>query len=622
MSFITPFLWLISSAFVLVILTGKKFESVLPLTFIFGVFCFYIGGLFGKVSFGMIACVIFSLLLIPLLFIKRKQIKSISCNLFTIGFVVFTLFYVYFNLYHRFTAFATWDEFQHWGPMIKETMRLDSFYSVFESTLQTHKDYPPFISLLEALWCNLCGGYSEAYCYRALSVFTVSLFMPAFAKLNFSQISDWIHALFYSGAIVLVNLISFVLLETCFTTIYIDFILGLFSAYMLYLVVSTDGKLSYFNCINLGVSLTFLIMIKQMSIAFYAMSLFLLGGLILLKKHKTTWKQGVLAFGMMIVLPLVISKSWEIYNLPFELGWQFKISELSISDFLNLVFNAVGEAWQVEALNNYLEAIVHRPLITAPFALTYWQLSACLTVAIFVVFMCFTKDKLKSAFVSLTYVIGTIGYAVTMLMLYTYSFGSYEGPMLASFERYINTYIYLGFCFVLMCYFWLSSSCKTKKTYISDICILLVLSLLCGKGFWRKLEIQTSYTGYMMNPTYTSIFGQMESTLDEGDSVLVVSQYVDITVQILKYKYPEYSFRSVTLGMPKYNGDAYSTYYTLDNWKALVSQYDYIYLYNTDHSFYQDYWIPVTDLEMYNLNLYQIKDSGFCLVAPDGQYYE
>lgn len=110
--------------------------------------------------------------------------------------------------------------------------------------------------------------------------------------------------------------------------------------------------------------------------------------------------------------------------------------------------------------------------------------------------------------------------------------------------------------------------------------------------------------------------------MDEGDSVLVVSQYVDITVQILKYKYPEYSFRSVTLGMPKYNGDAYSTYYTLDNWKALVSQYDYIYLYNTDHSFYQDYWIPVTDLEMYNLNLYQIKDSGFCLVAPDGQCYE
>ena len=464
MSFITPFLWLISSTFVFVILTGKKFETVLPLTFIFGVFCFYIGGLFGQVSYGLIGCILLSFFLIPLLFVKRKHLKSISGNMFTIGFFVFVLFYAYFSLYHRFTAFSTWDEFQHWGPMIKETMRLDSFYSIVESTLQTHKDYPPFISLLEALWCNLCGGYSEAYCYRALSVFTVSLFMPAFAKLKLNQISSWIHAALYSCAVILVNLISFVLLETCFTTIYIDFILGLFSAYMLYLAISTDGKLSCFNCINVGFSVAFLMMIKQMSIAFYAMSLFLLTGLVVLKKQKITWKQGLLAFILMIVLPFAVSKSWEIYNLPFDLGWQFKISELSISDFLNLVFNGIGETWQVEALNNYLEAIVHRPLITAPFAFTYWQLNACLTAAIFAVFMCFTRDKLKSVFVSLTYVIGTFGYAVTMLMLYTYSFGSYEGPMLASFERYLNTYIYLGFCFVLMCYFYLSSSCKTKKT--------------------------------------------------------------------------------------------------------------------------------------------------------------
>lgn len=622
MSFIVPYLWLVFATATLTILTRKRFETVFPLTFILGTFSFYFCGFFEQISAGLIFCSVLGFGALPLVYIHRKRYKEIFDNFFTLGFVVFTLFYAYFVFYHRYTAFSTWDEFQHWGPMIKETMRLDAFYSVPASTLQTHKDYPPIISVLQAMWCHLSGGYGEAYCYRALSVFSVSLFLPAFSKLDIKKVKDWGWALLHSMGIIFVNLVSFVLLETFFSTIYIDFVLGLFSAYVLFLVVQSQGKLSVFNCINIGLSLTFLMMIKQMSIAFYAMSLFLLVGLIVFHKEKVSFKQIVLSLVFMVIVPFAVSKSWELYNLPFDLGWQFKISELSIGDFLNLVVNRLGEPWQVEALDNYIEAIVSRPLITSPFNMTYGGVNFVITALIFGVFMILNNNLKESLLVSVTYVIGIIGYAITMMMLYTYSFGSYEGPMLASFERYINTYLYLGFCFLLMCYLWFVSDKKSAKTCLIEICGIAVLILMSGKGTFDRLKVPTSYAGYMSDSQYTSIFGQMEAALEEGDRVLVVSQYVDITVQILKYKYPEYVFTSVSLGLPKYNGDAYSINYSLDQWIDLYSQYDYIYLYKTDDVFYHDYWTSVTDLEMYNLNLYRVKNNNFCLVAPDGQCYE
>ena len=60
-------------------------------------------------------------------------------------------------------SFYSWDEFMHWGKMVKEMIRLDRFYCVTESTLYRHKDYPPFVALFEYAWCRMGGGYSEQH---------------------------------------------------------------------------------------------------------------------------------------------------------------------------------------------------------------------------------------------------------------------------------------------------------------------------------------------------------------------------------------------------------------------------------------------------------------------------
>ena len=97
----------------------------------------------------------------------------------TPGLLIFVTTYVGVYLYDLNRSFTNWDEFSHWGVMIKEMLRLNTFYSVDSSVLAVHKDYPPAIQIIEWLWCRLSGGcYEEAYLYRALHIFILSFAFP------------------------------------------------------------------------------------------------------------------------------------------------------------------------------------------------------------------------------------------------------------------------------------------------------------------------------------------------------------------------------------------------------------------------------------------------------------
>lgn len=93
----------------------------------------------------------------------------------TIAFVILYTAVFFFDLNHGFTH---WDEISHWGPMVKENLRLNQLYLVEESRLQAHKDYPPVIALIETAWSDLCGGYSEKYLYRGLHMLISAMIFP------------------------------------------------------------------------------------------------------------------------------------------------------------------------------------------------------------------------------------------------------------------------------------------------------------------------------------------------------------------------------------------------------------------------------------------------------------
>ena len=209
MSVILPYLYIVFFTLSLVIIFNERFEICLPITIILCTLVSFFGGFINNVKIGFYFCIIICLVSLPLLIINRKEYKNIISNYFTIGFFVFTLLYLLINIFHRNTTLFYWDEFMHWGPMASETNRLNSFYSVNKSTLMVHKDYPPFASLLENLWFNFVGYYSESLIFRSLSVFSITLIIPLLKKfkLNIDGIKN---SLFVILAFLFVNYINYI----------------------------------------------------------------------------------------------------------------------------------------------------------------------------------------------------------------------------------------------------------------------------------------------------------------------------------------------------------------------------------------------------------------------------
>jgi hypothetical protein len=71
-------------------------------------------------------------------------------------------------------TFVDWDDFTHWGQMVKEMMRLDQLYDVPQSLSINHKDYPPIPQLFEYYWCQVTNKFNERNCLNALQLFTLA----------------------------------------------------------------------------------------------------------------------------------------------------------------------------------------------------------------------------------------------------------------------------------------------------------------------------------------------------------------------------------------------------------------------------------------------------------------
>lgn len=129
-----------------------------------------------------------------------------------------------------------WDEFSHWGVMVKEMFRLDQFYSINLSTLMVHKDYPPILQLYELFYLKIAGGYNEIYLIRALHLFEFSLLIPFISKYE-----DKSKLRILKSIIFIVVTYLLILLFDChgvINTIYTDYFMALLTAYLLGIIIT------------------------------------------------------------------------------------------------------------------------------------------------------------------------------------------------------------------------------------------------------------------------------------------------------------------------------------------------------------------------------------------------
>lgn len=594
-------------------ITRRRFEETLPVSLMLSALIVFIFGFFGQLPVGFYLCLLLALafpVIAGILFFKHKTISDLGKNLFTPGFCIFVLLYIFVYILNFNRGFTVWDEISHWGPMVKETLRLDKFYSVPESTAYIHKDYPPIICLFETIWCKLSGGYKEAYLYRALQTLSFSLFMPALTRFTWKKnLGFYIKLL-----LILVSILSAVIVVTVgeaafYQSVYIDCILGLMLAYSISLIFY-EKKLTGFGVFRLSVSLSFLLLTKQMGLVFF---LLILGILVLnyfivhknefphKLKERPTKKQlvnfAVIAIAL-VVIPYSLIALWNNYVQTGDISRQFNMSSIRISDLIGIVTGTGGEAFQHTALVNFSKAVLTKELIARPVPLAYWQIML-LTVVVFWLISkygnkYFEKGRINGLNAGLF--LGAIGYAFAMLLLYVFNFGPYEGPRLASFDRYLDTYCFAVSALAMMLYLFIEGK-KEESNQKSSFMVIAALLVFIWVVVLTPGAVTNFKPAIHHNSKAAFLYSDAETIKEKtspSDDVYIISQkdnaFVPYTIHYLimpqKCNMGEYS-----LGEPYYDGDVFTTDLTPEEWRTRLIEYDYLYLHYVDEQFVSQYSI-------------------------------
>ena len=613
MNFIMPFLITILGTGFYSVLFKKKFEIVLPL-FLMSLAIFnYALTVINLFDLSYWLILIFSFIF-PLyliyLFIKNKDKFKESIKYFiTPGLFMYVLLYTFIYILNLNRGFNTWDEFSHWGMMVKETMRLKGFYNAPNSILTVHPDYPPIITLFQSFWCTMSGGYRESLLYTSTQILGLSLIFPFISTLKYKSNFKF----FFKFILIFIIIITIPILITVgeaafYSTIYTDAILGLLIGYG-FALITVYKKYDKFLTVHLSILFSFIILTKQIAIMF----VFLMIGnhvinLINTKKIdkkyiKKNYKKILFNFVMLIIVPLLMTFIWMLIVKSRGIEGQFNVSDIKIFKMYDIYKGSYGEPYQKETISNFINTIYHAyKSISLRFVnLTYFE-SVFVSIILIYLLGLFSKEKSKTKFhsLSLFIIVSSALYMAVLLLLYVFCFGSYEGPNLASFGRYINTFILSIYSAISMIYLYYANNNKSLAVFWIPLILIYTfwLSETALNTFKPALKYSSASQVLTEETDYIKKYNKDKNTY-------IVAQctngYETFLMQYLLHP-TKINLQNYSIGDKCYEGDIWTK--EVKDWFDNLKDYEYLYVYNYNDDFKDKYGKYFDNLE--NKRMYKI----------------
>ena len=466
-------------------MSKKTFGKCLPFTLMAATFSVYFSQMFFRTFYaGLFFLTALTILGMFLLILKRKDLSFIS-NIFSYGLFTFiAIFFLFFIIDFR-RSFSTWDELSHWGVMVKEMLRLDRFYSDAASSLIVHKEYPPFVAVFEMIWCMVSGGYSEAKVTMSLHIFSVVLLISYISDDCSSLKRKEAYKQFIKGLLLALNFVFLILSFDCyniFNTIYTDLFMPILYVYCIMLIINKTAIQSKFGFLCFCTGMSALILSKQMSISFVmlAYAFFFISylgeksSLVLCEKIKNRKASNTIA--ILTIPPALVSFNyylWGNYISSLDISGQFDLNQINIGTIFEILLGG-GTDIQHETFEKYFSALFSWDLFDGIFRMTYVS-SLFVALLMIIVIYYFNKNycsRKMALEISALFIVGSIGYAFTMFVLYMFCYSDSEMLQLASYARYMDSYIVSEF---LILFSWLIYLVRQKRpSYINCKNLLII----------------------------------------------------------------------------------------------------------------------------------------------------
>lgn len=564
----------------------RRFAVMMPLSVFSSILVLYVFGLTGHMKLGVIVYIgaagLVFLAGLTKCIIKRQMKDYVSDN-FNFGFVFFivALTLVFYMTDGR--LLTRFDEFTHWGLTVKNYVIFDGFANVAGST--THgAGYQPGMSLFVYLFTSLRDQVNECDMLKAMDVYVIAMLLPIFKRISWKRVVIGIFLI----PVVLFAPWLFNPAIVPYNTLYIDAAMAVTFAYLLYHYYSSDQKKGTYYVMGMGSAV--MVLIRPGSEAFALMILIMVAIDAFIINRTEFFKmckgKGWLAPVFYVVMSVASWLSWRIFTS---------------ANHMMLVFDYV-EPSRAEAEGNVISANFFKALSAVPENATIkvsyivWAIIFAVMGVIVILLYRERTEKIRAGVYSILMIAGYFIYAAALLYMYIHLFTAYEGETLASFSRYMYTYVLGAVLFFL---FMIIEGIFNRFGGFGNILVLVPVAIVLIFTPWKVV------TGDMFNcrekieesisrrSDYYRV-SEITSKLDpEKDRVYFIAQntngaeyqvsYYLATPVSLSYDYE----MGWSLGYPYSEKDVWTKEMTAKEWSdALIDGgYTYVYLYNVDKQF-------------------------------------
>ena len=386
--------------------------------------------------------------------------------------VFFYLSVLFVLLYMRGSLFLNYDDFSHWGLVLKEIVRLDGLPDA--STLVTFQNYPPGSAVFIYYFLNRIG-FHESLALMAQGFMTMAGFTVLF------MFSSWKRA----WTVILPFVISLTLLlvnAKIFYSLLVDIILGLVALAIPIITHYYRKDWKRLLLVNLPIVIL-LILLKDSGKVFLLFNFIAVLGILIASHREGIEKRidKVMPYAtlvLLIVCPLVVNLLWHTYTLQaYSDSYgnnKFAITEDKLKDIhKSEEFLGRFDGMMLDAAFNPLAS----PHVMA---LLLINLTALLLI---IRLKRKAPRELVTSFVlfNLFYIL----YMSSLYYMYMYLMPENEASRLAGFNRYQSTItVYVGgMLMTVIVYVW----ANVVHSYRRITGILLMVCFLCP--YWEHLEV-------------------------------------------------------------------------------------------------------------------------------------
>ena len=516
------FLVLITAA--ISVLIKARFELVVPMTVGLFVVAGYLFGLFHALSYAPLLLCAFAVIAVGICAYKLRSDKLDAPKvLLTPGafLYIFALIVIFFA--HSDSRFYVGDTMQHWGLAVKNMFYLQALATSPETTIAFF-DYPPGTALFQYFFVWGKDVFCEASVMRGMSVMMLSYIIPVTAAFSAKHLKgQW--KMFVIGLAACLALPLIFDMMAWSSTLLVDGILGLMTAYLLYAYFSEE-KPDHKTSVSIALVSAVMVLTKNVGLLLALIVLtiiaidFIRGHISAFSPRETFMKSAAFLAPSFIAL-IVARISWSIYVSAQNLGSPMMDADgLSLSNIL-AVITGHGQPYQYETIIMFARQFLL--MLNTDNGWPMPPVSYVLFIGALVFFswlfiknLSEDKQKTQIRYLSYALIVGFIIYAVLHLVFYLTIFSPGEAVIVASMDRYLNTFALAAVACLL--YLALQSAARRWSKETSRWLQIICLAIIALAGAHVTLRIAV-----LPKP----IFAQTQEVRTSTERASAMSQYLD-----------------------------------------------------------------------------------------------